>query len=109
MLATRKFSRIRKLWKCFRLEYYVDQRQAPSYSTILRFIHRQLYSQKVPERRHILQDPAKRVGYIRTIRMIPPVDIVDIDEAASSDDQFLERKGWAVVGQKYLKTQFKIG
>ena len=82
---------------------------APSYETIVRFFHKHRFSRKVLERRHILRDVAEILEYREEIAAIEVLNLISIDETASSPDQFKEKYGWAVEGQKAMRTQFKIG
>ncbi len=43
------------------------------------------------ERRHIRQDPIRRLEFMEEMSRLSPDRIVDLDEMPASPDQFLER------------------
>ena len=75
----------------------------------MRFFHKHRYSRKVLESRHILRDEEEILDYRELIAAIGVVQLLAVDETASSPDQFKDKYGYAIEGQKAMRTQFKIG
>ena len=100
---------LRRLYNEFKSTYYIHPESAPSYQTILRFFYNHRYSRKVLERRHILRDEAEIMLYREIIAIIRVSKLLAIDETASSPDEFQEKYGFAIEGQKAMTTQLKIG
>lgn len=89
--------------------YYTNPEDAPSYSTFYRAICNENFSRKVMERRNINIDHEERFNFLENIKFLHPSMIIDIDETASSPEQFYEKYGWSKVGEKCIRTQITIG
>ena len=100
---------LRKLHNEFKATYYVLPELAPSYDAIVRFFQSHRYSRKIMERRHIMRDEEEIMRYRELISAIRVSNLLAIDETASSPDQILEKYGYAIEGQRNVRTQFKIG
>ena len=72
---------------------------APSYETIVRFFLKHRYSRKVLERRHILRDEVEILEYRELIAAIGVLQLLRVDETASSPDQFKDKYRWAIEGR----------
>jgi hypothetical protein len=105
----RRYRRLDKLAKDFAEEFFYLIIDAPSQRTVYNEFQRAEITRKVMERRHILQSPEQRLNYFQRIANVHPSMIIDIDETASSPDQFLEKYGWAPKSEKCMKTQIRIG
>ena len=109
LIASKRFRRVKKLWIYYRSHFHINIDDAASYCTVWRFLKRARYSMKVIDRRHIMRNDIKRLQFLQTIEWVDPNDFVDIDETATSSDQFLDSRGWAKIGQRFIKTQIIIG
>jgi DDE superfamily endonuclease len=109
MIVSGKYTQQSELIQDFKALYYVDKDSAPSGRTIRRMFKKRSFVRLVLERRHMLRDVHKRVVFLRDMQHVPVPDRVDLDEMASSPDQFLEGKGWGMKGKRCIKIQIKIG
>ena len=114
IVVEKKNFKIRKLRSHFNTYYHGSLPGDPSpigssKSTLLRVIHRADFSRKVMERSHFLRNDLDGVDYLHRIQHIDPLDLIDIDETASSPQSFLDRYGWAPTGQECVKLQITIG
>jgi transposase len=66
-------------------------------------------TRKVIERRHIGRSPHDRLAYLQRVAQYEHIHLIDIDETASSPDQFIERYGWSTRGNPCVHTQFVLG
>jgi transposase len=90
--------------------YYEDQ-QCPhlSESTLLRTFHREKISRKVMSRKHYLCNDLDGAYFFERLSHINPINLIDIDETASSPESFLQKHGWSPEGEECKKVQFVIG
>lgn len=109
MLVNQNYRRLSNLCRDFIQEFYTFPEHAPSFSTIVRFVSSENFTRKVMERRHIRQDPIRRLEFMEEMSRLSPDRIVDLDEMPASPDQFLERYGYAPIGKKSIKCQINIG
>lgn len=104
----RNIKTVSQLHRQFVAEFFGGADRAPSLTTITNFVHDEHFSRKVMERCHILRSPTERLRYLESIAYVMPQLIVDLDETASSPDQFKDRYGWAPIGKKCIQTQIVI-
>ena len=109
MMESKRYSTISDLAREFAIEYYDNIASHPSYRSVIRYFHKENYVRKVIERRHILQDPVKRLEFMERIAHVDPFDSINLDESASSPDQFLQKYGWAPKGEDCIRMQIVIG
>ena len=55
------------------------------------------------------RDVFKRGKYLDIVKRIPIIDLCDIDEMASGDDQFVQKMAWCRKGRRFIKLQIVIG
>lgn len=109
LIASNEFTRLSDLILAFREQYYVNEADSPSHSTIRRLFKRRHFVRLVMERRHMCRDVVKRALFLRRVQHVPIQYLVDMDEMAASPDHFLEMKGWGLKGRRLIKRQIKIG
>lgn len=81
----------------------------PSFSSIRRtMVHDHDYSYKVAERVHAYRDDTQRRQFLEDISWVPVHNLIDIDETASSAEEFQKKYGWAPRGDPCRYTQFVI-
>jgi hypothetical protein len=89
---SRRIYTLRRLHTEFCREVFgVDANGSPSQTTISKAVHDKKFTPKVVERRHIYVDEVERLDFFERIANIDPWDIIDIDETASSPEQFRRR------------------
>ena len=106
--------RVRQSTICqmFHQEYYgegeiIDENKI-STKKLRRIIKEEHCSLKVPEYRNINCNPIDGYNYLMSIAHIDPNNLIDIDESASSLDDFGNGKGYAPIGQKLMRVQFFV-
>lgn len=78
-------------------------------TTLRRSMERAGYSRKVVERFHCYRSKDERRIFLAAIAPIAAERLIDIDETASSPEQYLRVYGYAPKGRKCYKTQFISG
>ena len=86
-----------------------QQQQPYSKATFLRTLHRQKFSIKKIERRHMLCNYFHGLQYYDMISHLNVFDLVDIDEMSSSPETFYRKNGWSPIGDDCRRTQIVIG
>ena len=92
----------------FLADYYGLAVGGPSVRTIGRTLYRGNFTRKVMQRVHYLRDPIKRATYMGNAAPFHFSLLVDIDETLSTWKEFLQRYGYAPVGEEAIRTQFRI-
>jgi hypothetical protein len=100
----------KKLKESFKQLYYANAAAHDmSSSTVSRVLRRGDVSRKTIELRHMRRNDLAGFDYMQRMAMVDPVHLVDIDETASSLAAFLQKYGYAQVGDRAVTTQFVIG
>ena len=100
--------RLNKYVRKFRNEYYGNQLNAPSISTLKRIIARNNITRKKFELRHFKQCPIERINFLYRISCYEPHMIIDIDETPFNKAEINEDRGYAPKGKRAYKTQIVI-
>ena len=66
------------------------------------------FSKKVSEYRNLNQNPTEGYQYLRRVAHLNPICLFDFDESGTDNDDFGCGKGYALVGEKYIRTQFVV-
>ena len=92
--------------------YYGDtnpaQQQKVSRKIISNVIKGFGWSKKGSEYRNINQNPTEGYWFLRGLAHISPKYLIDIDESGVDNDDYGCGKGYAPIGEKYMRTQFVI-
>jgi len=75
-----------------------NEPQPYSNSTFLRTLHRNRYSLKQAEHRHLLCDDFLGLQFLDRISHLDVFKLVDIDEMSSSPETFYLKYGWSPIG-----------
>lgn len=67
------------------------------------------WSRKKITRRNIRANANEQLAFLQRASFLREDDIVDIDETPGGREQFLQRYGYAPIGEACVKTQIKIG
>ena len=93
------------------LEEYYGRRKGPHIpgnKTLWRAIKKADYTLKVSEMRSKLQDPEEGLAFLEIIAFVNPKKIIDIDGINSNPDSFLEKRGWAIRGERSIRYHLQI-
>ena len=85
-----------------------DGLQILSLSSFKRILKGGKLTRKVMERRHIHQNPVEGLQYLESIAHIQPLFIIDCDETKQSPESYLQKFGYAPVGEACQKDQVFI-
>lgn len=90
--------------------FYVEGDEGtPSVLTVVRALKLMRISRKVITRVHLQANPVEQWDFLQRASFLQPDDIIDIDETPGGRTQFLQRFGYAPVGEACYKTQIIIG
>ena len=94
----------------FITEFYLPgDASTPSARTVMRAYKRIKWSRKKITRRNIRANANEQLAFLQRASFLREDDIVDIDETPGGREQFLQRYGYAPIGEACVKTQIKIG
>lgn len=97
------------LTRRYALEYYAYKIDAPSLTSIYRYLIRLGLSRKKVTYVHRDQNPTEQCDYLQRIRHINPCNIVNIDGMIQKPGDYLAKYGYAPKGEAAVMMQIVIG
>lgn len=112
MLQTRKYSSMNAVYEDYITEVYGEHAPPaiiPSYRTVCREIAKAKYTKKAVSKNNLLVNHQQRLDYLLRIESFNPLDFIDVDETAASEEEIARRYGLAPRGEPAYCTQIRIG
>jgi hypothetical protein len=97
------------LTRIFALEYYAYRCDAPSLTSVFRYLGRLGLSRKKVQYIHRDLNPTEQVEYLLRIRHINPCLFVNIDGMIQKPGDYLAQFGWSPTGKAAILMQIVIG